>query len=570
MQQTTASRPEERSAAAFGATSARRRPGPRTLAALLLAAFCVVWFGNLDYRKLVRPDEGRYAEIAREMAASGDWVTPRLNGIKYFEKPPLQYWMTAAAFRAFGESEWTARLWSALTGFLGVLMVGFTGARLFGARAGLFAALVLASNILYAAIGHINTLDMGVTFCMTLGLACFLLAQREPAAGTVSRRWMLLAWAAMGLAILSKGLIGVVLPGAAMAIYAAIERDLSFLRRLRPLSGLAVLLAVTLPWFIAVSAANPEFARFFFIHEHFERFLTQAHHRVEPWWFFIAILGLGMLPWTGVMAATAAASWRADGNTQAFRARRFLMVYALVILAFFSVSQSKLPSYILPMFPALALLIGDGLERIRGRVLAALLAPVVLFALAVAVFSPWIPDFASEKNPEALYVGFRNWTLAGALALLAASALSVWWAWRDRIRPAAITLAAGGLFLVQLVMTGHNSLSPSLSAAQAAREIRPYLKPGIPFYSVQTYEQTLPFYIKRTVTLVDYRDELDFGLTQEPGLSIPTVAEFEARWRADGEALALMGPDVYETLSQRGLPMRLLTADLRRVIVAKP
>src|SRR5258708_18418195 len=130
--------------------SATARTG---VAVALVFVFFVAWFCTLDYRSLVRPDEGRYAEIAREMAVTGDWTTPRLNGIKYFEKPPLQYWMTAAAYKAFGEHEWTDRLWSALTGFAGVLMGGFAGARLFGQRPGFYAAIVLASRLLYAVIG---------------------------------------------------------------------------------------------------------------------------------------------------------------------------------------------------------------------------------------------------------------------------------------------------------------------------------------------------------------------------------------------------------------------------------
>src|SRR2546423_14326121 len=133
----------------------------------LLAAFSLLWFCNLGYRHLVKPDEGRYAEIPREMVASGDWLTPRLNGYKYFEKPPLQYWVTAAAFTAFGKNEWAARLWTGLTGFLGVLLVFWAGKRLFAPPAGLFGAAVAASCALYVAIGHILTLDMALTFFMS-------------------------------------------------------------------------------------------------------------------------------------------------------------------------------------------------------------------------------------------------------------------------------------------------------------------------------------------------------------------------------------------------------------------
>jgi 4-amino-4-deoxy-L-arabinose transferase-like glycosyltransferase len=540
------------------------------MGALLLLVFCVVWFCNLGYRSLVRPDEGRYAEIAREMAATGDWVTPRLNGIKYFEKPPLQYWITASAYRAFGESEWTARLWSALTGVFGVIAAGFVGMRLFGWRAGWYASLVLGSSVLYAAIGHMNTLDMGVTFCLTLGLSGFLLAQHNEQRTRESRLWMRLAWAAMALAFLSKGLIGLVMPVAAMAVYALIQRDVSFLRRLDPVTGIAILLAITLPWLIAVSIANPEFLQFFFIREHFQRFLTQVHHRTAPWWYFVPVLIAGMLPWTPMLIQAMAGAWRRETAQHSFKPRRFLLIYVAVTFLFFSASQSKLASYILPIFPALALLIGEWLAEVRGRKLAWLILPLVILALGGAIASTFVANLASEKVPAALYLDFRKWILAGSLALLAASIFAMVLAGRQRIDAAIVTLSAGGLLLVQLVMTGHQALAPSFSTAHLARVIGPLLGADTPFYSVRTYEHTLPFYIKRTVTLVDYGDEFEFGLQQQPQLEIPAMAEFEARWSNDRQALAIMGPDVFRELSRRALPMRVISADARRVIVSKP
>jgi len=544
--------------------------GQVRLALPLLLAFCFVWFCNLDYRNLVRPDEGRYAEIAREMATTGDWVTPRLNGIKYFEKPPLQYWMTATAFKAFGESEWTVRLWSALTGFAGVLVAGFAGARLFGRRAGFYAAIVLASSLLYAMIGHINTLDMGVTFWLTLGIAAFLLAQRAVIRTPEARLWMLLAWAAMGFGFLSKGLIGPVLPAAALCIYAIVQRDLSFLRRLEPVAGIGVLLSISLPWVIAASVANPEFARFFFIHEHFERFLTTTHHRVAPWWYFVPVLLGGALPWTAMLGHAVMKAWRENTPAEAFNSRRFLLIFAGVVFVFFSASHSKLPSYILPLFPGLALLLGDWLARARGRTLARLIVPVAVVALAGAMIAPFAGHLGSEKVPPELYRIFAKWLLAGALVLLASSCAAFAFARREKIAAAVISLGCGGLLLVQLVMTGHQALSPSYSAARIAERIKPLLDADTPFYSVRTYEQTLPFYIKRTVTLVDYDDEMEFGLQQQPELQIPTMEEFESRWRSDRKAIAIMGPDIYLELTQHGLPMRLLSEDARRVVVAKP
>src|SRR5437879_11993205 len=202
----------------------------------LLAAFSLAWFCNLGYRHLVKPDEGRYAEIPREMVVSGDWLTPRLNGYKYFEKPPLQYWMTAAAFTAFGQNEWTARLWPGITGFLGVLLVFWAGKRLFGPPVGLYAAAVAASSAIYASVGHFLTLDMALSVFMSASVFAFAVAQSDPAGDAERRRWMLLAWAAAALAVLSKGLVGIVLPAGAVALYVLIERDWKLLGRL-PLGG---------------------------------------------------------------------------------------------------------------------------------------------------------------------------------------------------------------------------------------------------------------------------------------------------------------------------------------------
>ena len=405
---------------------------------------------------------------------------------------------------------------------------------------------------------------------MTLGLLGFLLAQHGEQGTRETRLWMWLAWAAMGLAFLSKGLIGLVLPGAAMAAYALVQRDLSFLKRLDPFAGVAIMLAIALPWIVAVSIANPEFPRFFFIHEHFERFLTQSHHRTAPWWYFVPILFAGMLPWTPMLGQALISAWKRDSTASSFELRRFLLIYIGVIFLFFSTSQSKLPSYILPVFPAIALLLGEWLGHVRGRKLVWLILPIAVLALAGAFASPFAAHLGSDKLPAALYRIFSKWILAGALALFAASCLAMALAWRERIEAAVIALGAGGLLLVQLAMTGHDALSPSLSTSHLAVMIRPLLGPDTPFYGVRTYEQTLPFYIKRTVTLVDYRDELDFGLQQEPQLAIPTIEEFEARWRHDSKPLAIMGPDVYRELTARGLPMRPLSEDVRRVIVSKP
>lgn len=545
--------------------AARRSP---TLP-LLLLALIAVWFGSLEYRKLVKPDEGRYAEIPREMVATGDWLTPRLNGIKYMEKPPLQYWATAAAFSLFGEHQWTARLWSALTGFLGILVVFHAGGVLFGAEAGLYAALVLGSSLFYVGMAQLNTLDTGLTLFMTLALSAFLLAQRGGATARQSRACMLVAWAAAGLALMSKGLIGLVLPCAALAIDVALRRDLSILRRLHLRAGVAVMLLVAAPWFVAVSIANPEFPGFFFVHEHLQRFLTTVHQRDEPVVFFVPFLLLGMLPWSVTMVDALGRSWMRRTAGGAFQPGRFLLIYASFIFVFFSLSQSKLPPYILPIFPAIALLVGDRLTRSAPRVLFWQTMPVAALAALVAALSPLVRTYAKHAVPVELLERGQWWLAAAALSLLGASAGALFEFHRGRVRRGVIVLGLGGLIMAQMVMTGYETLSPIYSAYEVAEAIRPQLTPGAPFYSVRMYDQTLPFYLKRTLTLVDFKDEMSFGLEQEPALWVPTLKEFESRWAAASEGFALMTPETYARLAGRGLPMTILVRDARRVIVRR-
>ncbi len=535
---------------------------------LLLILLAVAWFGTLEYRKFIKPDEGRYAEIPREMVASGDWLTPRLNDLKYFEKPPLQYWATAAAFDAFGEHHWTARLWTALTGFLGILLTGFATARLWGRNAGLASAAVLASSALYVIIGHVNTLDMGVSFFLAAAVFAFVLAQRDGLDPSGRRRYMLGAWLALALAMLSKGLIALVLPGATLVLYTLWQRDWVLWKRLHLASGFALFLAVAAPWFVAVSLANPEFFNFFFIHEHFERFLTKTHGRYQPAWYFLPILALGLLPWITLLPQALQDGWRPSAGR--FQPGRFLVLWALVVFTFFSASDSKLASYILPIFPALAVLIGRQAANLSPGGLRWHALPMAVSGIAIVILAPRVVDMADVEVPVDLYQAYVPWLIAAGAVIAMAAFGVLLWPRRAGVLAPVLLLAAGGHLAAQLFLLGHDSLAPANSAYFIAEKIRPELKDGIPFFSVNTYDQTLQPYLGRTTTMVLYKDELEFGIGQEPQKFIPTLDAFEAAWREAREALALMPPDTHQYLVSRHLPMRLVAEDTRRIIVAKP
>lgn len=535
----------------------------------LFLAFSIIWFGSLDYRKLIQPDEGRYAEIAREMAVSGDFVTPRLNGIKYFEKPPLQYWATAVTFKLFGESEWTARTWPGLTGFLSVLLAFATANRLFGRRAALLAAATLGGGLFTVLIAHINTLDMGLSFFLQLALTGMLFANHADTPDRNRRKWMLLVWTALALAMLSKGLVSLVLCGATLVVYSLLARDFSPWKRLEPGRGTLLFLAIAAPWFVAVSMANPEFPHFFFIHEHFERFLTKEHGRYQPAWYFFAILLVGTLPWTLMTLQGWLTAWTRERSGE-FQPQRFLFVWAVVILGFFSASSSKLPSYILPMAPALSILTGVFLANARRSTLLTHLLLLVPVAIAATWFAPKITTQTDNIMPLDMMAQYALWATAAAAIWLAGTLLAFFLVWRQREGHGLITLAIAGFLALTLVIQGHETLGRSTSSHDLALELKPLLTPGVPFYSVSMYDQTLPFYLQRTMTLVSYRDELSFGLDQEPQLGIPDTAAFAVRWRAGGDAFAVMTPNTYQELTASALPMKIVARDLRRIVVRKP
>ncbi len=559
--------------AAASSGSLRRRG-----AVALLLAFALIWFSNLEYRRLVHPDEGRYAEIPREMAASGDWVTPRLDGIKYFEKPALQYWLTAAAYEAFGVHHWTARLWPALSGFLGVLFIGYVGFRLGGATLGLYAAAVLGGCAWYVLNTHVLTLDAGLTFWMSCGLGALLIAQRADATPREERGWMLFGWAALALAVLSKGLIGIVLPGGALVAYSMLTRDWALWRRLRLMGGAALFLAITAPWFVLVSLANPEFSGFFFIHEHFQRFLTNEHHREGAWWYFIPIFLVGLLPWLTVFAWTARRMWTdAADDRNGFNWQRFTLVWAAFIFVFFSASGSKLPSYILPVFPALALTIGWQLAVARDETLVRLTLPLVAIMAVITLIVLFGYDriasrFADARQPIGPLIAYGVWLKAGCVIALAGGTIGLTCLRAQRRTAAILAVATTALVAELIVLTGHDELADSRSTAPiVSRIVREHgpLRHDVPFYSVRMYDQTLPYYLERTVIPVEHYDELAMGIASEPDKSIAALPEWRKRWENADQAYAIMQPDEYEALQRDGVPMRELGRDPRRVIVSR-
>ena len=319
----------------------------------------VVAFPFLGSFGLLEPDEGRFAQIGREMMAGGDFLIPRLNGIEQFYKPPLVYWINAVGYRILGVSEWTARLPSALAFFGTIWLTGWMGWRLGGRKLGWAAALILASMLEPYALGRQITLDTTLTFWVTAALACLV----RVATGDQAKKSGFLFFLCMGLGFLAKGPMAWVVPMAAALVWTLALRANGQRLGLPWVKGVLLMVGVSASWFVAVCWKYPELWKYFLGYELVERFASTTHGRSKPFWFFFPILALGMIPWTGFLPGLAWASWRKIRNRSLSPAQWALGAAVVVPFVVVSCSGSKLLTYILPIYPSLALALAFWLEK---------------------------------------------------------------------------------------------------------------------------------------------------------------------------------------------------------------
>jgi 4-amino-4-deoxy-L-arabinose transferase-like glycosyltransferase len=540
------------------------------------------YFLFLGRSPLTNPDEGRYAEISREMVATGDWVTPRLDGISYFEKPPLVYWAVAASESLFGPGEWAARAVVALFAIAGICAAHEAGRLLYGRESGIWAAVVLGTSLLYFALGHLLLLDMAVSVLMSGSLFFFLLAVRrgqvdvfDPGPGvkninlTPSRRWLLYGfYACAALATLTKGLIGFVLPGGVILLWVLIFNQW---RRLRPLhlpSGLLLFLAVAAPWHLLVASRNPSWAHFYFIHEHFQRFATTEAHRVQPWWFFMPIVLLGLFPWTGFLWPAArdalAGGWaRRRENADAW----FLVTWAAFILLFFSASKSKLVPYILPVLPPLAVLIGAWIAKRRADPFPLRVFVGLCWLLAAVGFAVFLrPGLIMHRPDQAALLQPWLFSIAAVTAIGGAATLCFG-------RDPAGRGAMGSVLATTALLLGILALAPrdpdhrgTKSLALAARALA---LPADRIYHYHEFFHDFTFYAQRTVGLVRYGGELEPENDDPARMAALFVsdAEFRRQWAGTGRIFALADKsEAQELFAEPGFRYHILGEDSRHCL----
>jgi 4-amino-4-deoxy-L-arabinose transferase-like glycosyltransferase len=514
--------------------------------------FGALYFFALGCYPLSNPDEGRYAEIPREMVATGDRVTPHLNGVNYFEKPPLMYWATAVCLQLFGPSEWSMRTAPALFALGGLLLTYAAGRRLHGRTAGLAAATVLGTSLLYFILGHILILDMAVSVLMSATLFCFILGVRE--APGAKRRWLFLGlYASAALATLTKGLIGFLVPGAVMFLWLLVFNQW---KRLRPLylpTGALLFLAIAAPWHVLAALHNETWARRYFVFEHWERFSSPVASRPGAWHYYIWIVLAGLIPWVGFLwpAVRDAVRGGPSGGLRASWARRkenadawFLLTWVAFIFLFFTKSQSKLPPYILPVFPALAVLIGAWLgqainenkaARLRlGLRLFSFVCGLLAVAFCVVVLRPTLVRMSADQASALRWPAF---TMAAALALggIVAPCLTKTRGIRSGLAGIVATMAvffAGLLHAAPAIKPSTKELA-LLVAAQA--------RPGDRVVHYHEFFHDFTFYTGRVVDVVGFKGELELEEDAAARASgrFMDEAKFRELWTQPGRVFAV-------------------------------
>ena len=485
---------------------------PRTLtgAAFLLAA--VLFFARLGDLPLIDPDEGRNAEVAREMAESGAWVVPTYNGIPYLDKPAFYFRAVAISFNLFGRTETTARLPSALSAAALVGMMFAFCRRVYGERAAALTVLVLATTPLVIGFARLVIFDMPLALFMSGAILAGYLAEEDPPAPR--RKWLLLGAASSAVATLIKGPVGFLVPGAVLAAFHLVERRPRALRRMLAPANLLLFLAIILPWFAALVHAHPEFVHYGLVEETLRRYVTTSFRRTEPVYYYGPVLLLVLYPWSLLLPEAVVAAWRSRARWT--RVDRFFIVWAVMVTIFFSTSQSKRPGYILPGVIALAVLIGRlfdhalaGPENRAARLIfratlgVALVSTAAAGALSLNLGGPDrlqdLLDFESNEfgrlQPD---IGVLVASLLGIA--IAAFAIRAW-------RHVGPTLAVFVLPAVLFLSVGFGTAARYAEASSAralARAIAP-LPPGAIVACLECFAVGLPFYAGQPVIYITQR-----------------------------------------------------------------
>jgi hypothetical protein len=479
----------------------------------------VIYMSLLTVMPLMEPDETRYSAIPSEMNSSGDYVTPRLKGTVYLEKPPLSYWATAVSFILFGENEFSARLFPALCTWGCIFLVYFMGVSFHDNKTGLYAAAVLATSLYHFIMGSLNILDMPLTFFVSLATWC---GYRYFSGTEETKRRLYFFYFFCALAFLTKGLIGILFPFAVTILWLLLSKRWRDIFKLFSPVGIVILLAVAGPWLVLVQKANNDFFWFFFIQEHFLRYTSDMHGKSETFFFYIPILIAGTLPWCAFLPKAIKENDTKTASLFRPAEKIFLLTWLGFILLFYSVSSSKLIPYVAPVFLPIAIFIGhifrihdDKITRpdhirpagIRYHV------PIV-FQSVLFIILLFVPAFLKGQG-----IPFQAWWPWVAFPVLLQATIAFL---PDLIRKKwgrgyfITVFALSFLFMGSLVFPLSRFLTPFKSAVPIVKAVRDHLPAGSELYQFGISLYGIDFYGKLRTPIVDDIGELQDGAAKLP------------------------------------------------------
>jgi len=471
---------------------------PGKCAFLVIVCSLITLFSFLGTSGLKEPDEGRYAEIGREMAFSNDWLIPRLNGFEHFQKPPMLYWATAASIKLFGVNEWAARLPSALSALGTILFTFWIGSRLFGFKTGTLATVILISSFEYFALARILNTDMMLTFWTTAATAFFLRWTITPE----GRRWEWFYFISVGLAFLTKGPVALLAPFSVILMVYVHARWTDAPLPIRWLRGLIIMLVIGLSWFLAVAAIHPELIRYFFGYELFQRTVGAARGREQPVWFYFLVLLIGLFPWSLFFLSALFSRCKNGSFKKISRVDLALGAWIGIPLVILTLIHSKLPTYVLPLFPAIALLVADWIgNRASIPAIRRLVFLTACINVALIGFSFLLPHLSHQMHDLKAEgpLLFLEAALFGMVALL------IWLtARREKTLPLLLILGVGSVLAWMVGFDCMDSLDRGFGEQASVRPVSTLLNaaacaPDCQIFCIGTRAHGIEFYTGRFV-----------------------------------------------------------------------
>lgn len=517
---------------------------------LLTLIIGIVNFCFLGSAPLFTPDEARYVEIPREMLLYHRFIVPHLDGIIYFEKPALYYWIVAGAIKLFGFGEWATRSCPAVFGLCGCLITYLTARCLFNRRVGVLSALVLSSSLLYFSMSHLITLDMPLTFFLTACLYSFLIAMQHPD-GIKRKLWLWLAYLCSGLAIMTKGLIGLAFPGLIVLIWFAALGRWSTLKNICLVSGILIIFAINLPWLLAVQAQQPAFLHFYLIDQQFARYATPIADRHMAALSYIGVFLVGLFPWITLLPQSIKCNFPHWRERTRYSNNLFLLIWPTVIFLFFAFSHSILIPYLLPTLPPLAIVIANYLDKAwqeipdgRQRLSIAIFSCVCVI-LAIGLVA--LPHFQALGNPD----GTRKLLTVIAAIFVIGASIALLGAYRWPLSRTVTTMLITSylsFILIWVAAPYVNTRSIKPLALQIVSIMKQY--PDAEIINYGNYHQDLPYYTQHLVTIVDWQNELTFGLHHQADAKSRLIddAAFWQLWQSQQRLYVVMSQRSYKQL----------------------